>query len=138
MTQACSETICFVEDSDTDFEMATLAIARMDPQLSVVQTDSYDGIRQALELPSLRLIVIDINLPNDNGIELLRRLRCTGVRCGVGVVVFSTSTSPNDRRDALAIGADAYHEKPTDAADFLDCVTRLVSPWVDAGGVPPV
>lgn len=134
MTQACCATVCFVEDSDIDFEMATRAIERLDHQVAVARATTFDELRQHLDLPDLRLVVIDINLPRENGFTVLKRLRRLGVRDSLGVVVFSTSTRPQDRLDALESGAADYHEKPTEASDFLDAVTSLVSPWVVDGG----
>jgi two-component system, chemotaxis family, response regulator Rcp1 len=61
------------------------------------------------------LVLLDINLPKIDGLELLQRL--AAAPCPI--VVMSSSQSPNDRQQAIDHGAACYFWKPTDLDGFL-------------------
>ncbi len=61
------------------------------------------------------LVLLDINLPKIDGLELLRRL--ASAPCPI--VVMSSSQSPSDRQQAIDHGAACYFWKPTDLDGFL-------------------
>ncbi len=61
------------------------------------------------------LVLLDINLPKIDGLELLQRL--ASAPCPI--VVMSSSQSPSDRQRALDHGAACYFWKPTDLDGFL-------------------
>jgi len=66
------------------------------------------------------LIVLDLNLPRHDGIEILERLRESQRLAGVPVVVLTSSDSPQDRRIATHLGARRYLRKPSSLEQFLD------------------
>jgi CheY-like chemotaxis protein len=68
----------------------------------------------------LGLIVLDLNLPRHDGIEILQRLRDTAGMAGVPVVVLTSSDSPRDRLAANQLGATRYLRKPSNLEQFLD------------------
>lgn len=66
------------------------------------------------------LIILDLNLPRHDGIEILQRLRSTERVAQVPVVVLTSSDSPRDRQTALEWGAKRYLLKPSNLEEFLD------------------
>ncbi len=66
------------------------------------------------------LIILDLNLPRHDGIEILQRLRESSQLNGVPVVVLTSSDSPRDRLMATQLGALRYLRKPSNLAEFLD------------------
>lgn len=62
------------------------------------------------------LISLDIRLPGEDGMSLLRRLRASDDR---GIIVVSARTEPIDRIVALELGADDYVTKPFDERELL-------------------
>ena len=68
----------------------------------------------------LRLIILDLNLPRHDGIEILERLRDTNTMSGVPVVILTSSDSPRDRLLASQLGATRYLRKPSSLEQFLD------------------
>lgn len=62
------------------------------------------------------IVLLDINLPKIDGLELLRRL--AAAPCPI--VVMSSSQSPADRHQAIENGAACYFWKPTDLDGFLE------------------
>jgi len=67
----------------------------------------------------LGLIILDLNLPRHDGIEVLQRLRDTAGLSHVPVVVLTSSDSPRDRVVASEFGATCYLRKPFSLEQFL-------------------
>ena len=66
----------------------------------------------------LKLIILDLNLPRHDGIEILERLRKTGLQ-HVPVVVLTSSDSQRDRDLAIRLGAARFLRKPSELEQFL-------------------
>jgi CheY-like chemotaxis protein len=77
------------------------------------------GETGAAEPGSLSLIILDLNLPRHDGIEILRKLRETTAFERVPVVVLTSSDSPRDRVLANQLGATRYLHKPSSLEEFL-------------------
>jgi DNA-binding response OmpR family regulator len=68
---------------------------------------------------TVSLIILDLNLPRHDGIEILRKLRETSTFDGIPVVVLTSSDSPRDRVLANQLGATRYLHKPSSLEEFL-------------------
>ena len=81
--------------------------------LGIISGDenSYSG--------SLSLIILDLNLPRHDGIEILQKLRELARLDHVPVVVLTSSDSPRDRVLANELGATRYLRKPSSLDEFL-------------------
>lgn len=73
---------------------------------------SRRGADDALAVQDYALVVLDINLPDGNGFEILAGLRARGLT--VPVLVLTARALVDDRVDALDTGADDYLVKPFD------------------------
>jgi CheY-like chemotaxis protein len=94
-----------------------------------------DGI-EALELlrgttlpADHRLVLLDINMPRMNGLELLRELRADPALHATPVVVLTTSNDDRDRTEAYAHNVAGYLLKPVTFADFVDMISALHHYW---------
>jgi len=65
------------------------------------------------------LILIDIQLADLSGIEVIRRLKADPSTSGIPVVVVTASLLPDIRRNAWDSGCDGFLEKPIDIDGFL-------------------
>jgi CheY-like chemotaxis protein len=65
------------------------------------------------------LIILDLNLPRHDGIEILQKVRETQSIAEVPVVVLTSSDSPRDRLTASDVGATRYVRKPSNLEQFL-------------------
>jgi DNA-binding response OmpR family regulator len=65
------------------------------------------------------LIVLDLNLPRHEGLEILKLIRDNHDLCRVPVVILTSSDSPKDRIAASALGADCYIRKPSSLDEFM-------------------
>lgn len=73
--------------------------------------------RQPSGIPDL--IVLDLNLPRHEGLEVLKMIRSSRDYSRVPVVILTSSDSPKDRVAASALGADCYIRKPSGLEEFM-------------------
>jgi len=97
-----------------------------------VAHDGASGVELALRVqPDLALI--DMNLPDMSGMEVLRRLRADAATAGLLCVALSADAMSEQIAAARAAGFDDYWTKPIDLAHLLDSVRHAI----DARGHPP-
>jgi len=65
------------------------------------------------------LLILDLNLPRHDGIEILQRLKETAVLRSIPVVVLTSSDSPRDRLAANQLGVTRFLRKPSNLEQFL-------------------
>ena len=95
-----------------------------------------DGERALFEIAAIdtadvpSLIIIDLNLPRVNGIELLAQVRKLSKFAHTRIMVLTSSQSPEDRLQAEKLGADAFVSKPLTLDEFLrrtgDAIRQLI------------
>jgi CheY-like chemotaxis protein len=73
-----------------------------------------------------RLILMDLQLPGIDGLELTRRLRASPDTCDVPIVAVTSFAMTHDRDAALAAGCDDYIPKPVDTRKIPAMVARFV------------
>jgi len=73
------------------------------------------------------LILMDIQLPDIDGIEALRRIREASPLDGVPVIAVSASVMPDDQQKIVRSGFDAFVTKPINLKSFLDTVQRFLA-----------
>jgi two-component system alkaline phosphatase synthesis response regulator PhoP len=115
--------ILIVEDDDAIATGLALNL-KLAGHASVIARDGIDALRHA-ETEDFALILLDINLPRKNGLEVLTALRAADNI--VPVVVLSARDGEFDKVAALRIGADDYVTKPFALAELLariDAVLR--------------
>lgn len=88
--------------------------------------DGVDALDKLTGAPDLALIVLDVNMPNMNGIELLRRLRGDGRSAKIPVIMLTTEGHPQLMQEAKALGAKGWVIKPFRPELLVAAVTRLV------------
>jgi len=69
--------------------------------------------------PDFGLIILDLNLPKHDGLEVLERLQESTWLAHVPVAVLTSSDSPKDRLRATRLGAKCYLRKPSNLDQFL-------------------
>lgn len=69
--------------------------------------------------PRPDLFVLDLNLPCEDGLEVLARIRSVPVLWNVPVVILTNSDSPRERQRAEALGVRRYFSKPVNLEDLV-------------------
>ncbi len=127
--------VLVVEDDPADVELLRLAFEQCTESLDVhVVGDGASALRALREgdvLPDW--VLLDLNLPRANGKEVLKELRDDPVLAGLGVVVFSSSSSVQDVSESYALGANCYVEKPDQFANLITVLDKLARFWRRTG-----
>ncbi len=117
--------VLVVEDSATMRGFVTAALEAAGPY-AVTQAES--GFHALKILPRARydLIITDINMPDINGLELVRFVRESEAHKGTRLIIISTDGREADRDRGMKLGADAYLTKPFSPEALLDIVRELL------------
>ncbi len=117
--------VLVVEDSATMRGFVTAALEAAGPY-AVTQAES--GFHALKILPRARydLIITDINMPDINGLELVRSIRESETHKKTPLIIISTDGREADRDRGLKLGANAYLTKPFAPEQLLEIVRSLL------------
>ncbi|HJV63211.1 MAG TPA: hybrid sensor histidine kinase/response regulator, partial [Albitalea sp.] len=116
--------VLYIEDNPVNVLLVQEIVA-MRPQVRLhVATDGRSGIARALALRP-RAVLIDLQLPDIDGFEVLRTLRGQPSLEGLTCIALSANAMPEDIARARRVGFDDYWTKPIDFGRMLDGLDRL-------------
>jgi PAS domain S-box-containing protein len=116
--------LLYIEDNPVNVLLVE-ELVRSQAGLAIESAPSGEaGVARARELQP-DLILIDMQLPDFDGFEVLRRLRAEPQTAGIRCVALSANAMPEDIARARAAGFDDYWTKPIDFAEFLGGLDRL-------------
>jgi CheY-like chemotaxis protein len=75
--------------------------------------------------PRPGLILLDVNLPRRNGLEVLAEVKADDAQCSIPLVMVTTSQADDDILRSYALHANACVSKPMDYERFSDAITRI-------------
>ena len=119
--------IVFLEDSETDFELAVHGIRGIVPHVTCRRFETRRDLNEyAASGPAApKLLVLDIRLPDGNGLEAIPKLRSLEKFRNVPIVVFTSSSNPEHVRIAQQAGAADYRVKPLDVREYIRTVQEF-------------
>ncbi len=135
-----------IEDDENDIFFLEHAMKKAGwPGAVKVLRDGAEGIayltgagafanRAQHPLPSL--VMLDLNLPVKTGLEVLQLFRNTEPDKAVPIIVFTSSTSDIDMREAYRSGANCYINKPSHPDALLEVVQVLKAHWIRYNQTP--
>ncbi|MAD97252.1 MAG: response regulator [Flavobacteriaceae bacterium] len=82
------------------------------------------------------LIVMDLNMPDTNGIEFLKQLNAGNNQQRIPCVVMTTTVNPRDLEEVLALGISGYFLKPLRFQDYERRINLIVDYWSEAESIP--
>lgn len=83
-----------------------------------------------------QIILLDINLPKVDGLEVLRRVRADESTRLLPVVILTSSNEQQDMIKGYSLGANSYVRKPVDFNEFIDAVRQLGLYWLVLNKTP--
>jgi two-component system cell cycle response regulator DivK len=118
------KTVLIVEDNEKNMKLAR-DILRAKGYATLEAVNGLDGVKLAFEhVPDL--VLMDIQLPDINGIEAFERIRANEATAKVSVVAFTASVTANDRSRIGDAGFDGFLGKPINLKEFLETVRRML------------
>jgi CheY-like chemotaxis protein len=119
--------LLYIEDNPVNALIISELVGRR-PDLELhVATDGLSGVAQALALQP-ELVLLDMQLPDIDGYEVLRRLRAQPATAHIQCIALSANAMPEDIALALKNGMADYWTKPLDFSAFLKALERLFGP----------
>ena len=118
------KTVLAVDDSASVRQMVRITLGGAG--YAVVEADDgAKGLSQAQRQPA-NLVITDLNMPNMNGLELIRALRRTPSYRGVPIVILTTESDDSVKAQAKASGATAWITKPFKPEQLLALTRKLL------------
>src|SRR5262245_4008586 len=118
--------LLIVEDNPSDVMLLRRAVREQDPGVEIRVIEDGEAAIDFLEKcrgdQTPHLVVIDINLPKRDGIEVLRKCRFSPGLAQTKTMIFTSSDEPSDHSRSSMLGADAYLRKPHRIDDFTGIV----------------
>jgi CheY-like chemotaxis protein len=118
--------IFVVEDNPGDVQLLRMSLeaAQLDCELTLVKDgrEALDYVHQlgsSTETPAPDLAILDLNIPKNDGLEILEAMRANPKFFEVPVVVLSSSASPRERDSVERFGVGRFIAKPPDLDEYL-------------------
>lgn len=119
--------ILIAEDDEADRYIITKAFQKSNQFWKIQCVKNGEELVRFLEdskeLPDI--VLADINMPRINGLEALQIIRSKEELHCLPFVIFTTSSSQEDKRKATELGADAFWTKPMLFAEFIEIAGKL-------------
>jgi len=132
--------ILLVEDNANDVELTLAEFKRhnLSNEIHVVRdgataleyifcTGAYAERRGAKDP---KVILLDLNLPKVDGLEVLRRIKENPVTRTIPVVVLTSSSKERDMVKSYDLGAHSYIDKPVDFEQFVESMRQIGLYWL--------
>ena len=135
--------VLLVEDNEADVRLTREALreAGDDVRLSAVG----DGEQAMLylrreggfaDVPRPDLVLLDLNLPRKDGLEVLDEMRADGSLASIPVIVLTSSAARQDVEACYAHGANAFVVKPLELDAFMDLIGTIRGFWLGVAQLP--
>ncbi|WP_067505079.1 response regulator [Actinoplanes sp. TFC3] len=125
--------ILLVEDEELNRTLVKAVLSRAAIEAvrdaEVLDAGSLGAARTQLNTEDVDLVLLDMNLPDGNGLLLASELASGSVGAGrrkPAVVAVTASVLPQDRAAALEAGCDGFLDKPYAAADLVATVAEYL------------
>ncbi len=138
MTQ---RSILLVEDNAGDVRLTREALREADVRVELIAVPDGDQAlaflrdHQGARQPDL--ILLDLNLPKKNGLEVLEEIKADPQLRRTPVIMLTTSASARDVAAAYDRGVNCYVVKPLELDDFTGLVQAIDQFWLDVARLPP-
>jgi DNA-binding response OmpR family regulator len=140
-----SKYILLVEDNDDDIELTKLAFEqnKFANKIKVIK-DGEEALNFLLQRGNDELkkmgrpvfILLDINLPKVNGMDILTHLKKNDYVKNVPVIMLTTSKEDEDIVLSYELGANSYVRKPVNYHEFVDVINSLGVYWLAINQIP--
>lgn len=137
-----------VEDSDADFEVLTRVLKKLSFSYPIHRCCDGDealdylyhreNYRDILMYPQPDLVLLDLNLPGTDGKDILEEIKQDDKLKSIPIIIFSTSSNPQDIKACYQKGANNYLLKPMDFTSMKITVESLIKYWFEISLLPTI
>lgn len=133
--------ILLVEDNPSDCEIIRRSVARGGLQVDLVVASGGQEAVQILDCSfaggaPIDLVFLDLNLPDCDGVDILRHVRESNAP-QMPVVVLTTSDSQHDVTRCYRQGCNGYMVKPSSLAEYVSLLRASVGYWMETAVPAP-
>jgi len=118
------KTALIIEDNPDNMVLIARLLGKAD-YLTIQATTGMDGFDMALQKRP-DFIILDIQLPDMDGTEVLRKIRDSEIGNSIKVIAMTSYAMSGDREKLLSAGCDGYIEKPIDPARVISQIKSLI------------
>jgi two-component system, chemotaxis family, response regulator Rcp1 len=134
--------ILLVEDSLSDIRLIREALKETPVLVDI--TVAHDGVeatdylRKAETELAARpdLILLDLNLPRKNGLEVLAEIKASPTLKEIPVLIMTSSRADRDIKEAYRLNANCYIAKPSELAEFVHVLRGIEDFWFGTATLP--
>lgn len=130
--------LLLIEDSAGDLELVrrSLRSGIQNVELAVAHDgdEAITALRETASAPDL--ILLDLNLPDMHGREILRFVRSHAALLSTPVIVMTTSDSEREVHECYRMGCNGYLIKPASFMDFAQLLLETCHYWLDVVRLP--
>ena len=117
--------ILIIDDNPVNLKLARVTLETAG--YTVRTAIDAEAAMQLLQDESPRLILMDIQLPGMDGLELTRQLKAAPATAGITIIAVTAYAMTGDEQKALAAGCDAYVRKPFDTTDLPQMIAQYIT-----------
>jgi len=116
--------VLVVEDNETNLYLIRFILKKNGFEV-IEARKGAEGVKLAVtEKPDL--IMMDIQLPDINGLEVTKRIRASDAGSEVPIIALTSYALAGDREKALAAGCTGYIEKPINPETFMAAIKKYL------------
>ena len=119
-----SETIMTVDDSASIRQMVSFTLKQAGYNV-VEAVDGQDALDK-LQTATVQMIITDLNMPNLNGIELIRAVRANPTHRFVPIVMLTTESNADTKQQGKEAGATGWIVKPFKPDQLLAVIRKVL------------
>jgi CheY-like chemotaxis protein len=116
--------VLYIEDNAVNVLLVEELVTSLNGLRLVTEATGASGVARARALRP-DLILVDMQLPDFDGFEVLRQLRSHTETAGIRCIALSANAMPDDIARGLQAGFDDYWTKPIRFKPFLDALDRM-------------
>ncbi len=120
------KTALIVDDSDSTRSLIRSVIEEIN-DINLLEASSGFEALKILPTQSFDLIIMDINMPDINGLELINFVKNNDQYKDIPVIIVSTESSEEDKKRGMSLGAFMYLTKPFKTEEFQGIVKKALN-----------
>ncbi len=113
-----------IEDTEDNWILISALLAQGGYETQVATT-GYSGLEMVMN-EVFELIILDIQLPDINGDEVIKKIRAAETKTHIPVIAMTSYAMSGDREKLLKAGCTGYIEKPIDPIRVLGQIEKIL------------